>query len=330
MAEKKVTKTSTKEAIFAAYQDCLKKLKEKESMVVDPYADQKKAEAARVEESAANFIESGFVSPEVVQKYKDLKESIAQKEAILKELYDIEAEGAKVAAMHNTYRVTKVELDEQAKADAEARRAEKKALEDQIAEEIKEARANLVKTKKDLDLEEKAYKKDLDQARAREAEEYKYNLNRSRSKENDAWEDEKAQREKVLATKENDLNERLTAVAEREKAMADLESKVEAFPKRLEEATEAGKQAGKAEADKSHAFEKRAMEKSAEYEKNLLQAQVDSLKAQIASADIKVKELETKLDAAYTRNQELATAVAQNSGSKTYVTAPEPTGNGKK
>lgn len=329
MAEK-VKKTDTKEKIFAAYQEALKKIKEKEAMVVDPYADQKKQEAERIEKSAADFIESGFVSPEVVQKYNDLKESIAQKEAILKELYDIEAEGAKVAAMHNTYKVTKIELDEQAKADADARRAEKAELDAQIKAEIKEAQANLAKTKKDLDAEEKAYKKDLDQARAREAEEYKYNLNRSRSKENDAWEDEKAQREKILAQKEADLAERLASVAEREKSMADLEAKVEAFPKKLEEATEAGKAAGKAEADKSHAFEKRAMEKSAEYEKNLLQAKVDAQTTLIASQDAKIKELETKLDAAYTRNQELATTVAKNSGSTTIVQSSDTDNRSKK
>ncbi len=329
MAEKKVSKTSTKEAIFNAYQEAMKKLKEKESMVVDPYETQKAEEAKRVEKSAAEFIESGFVSESVIQKYKDLKESIAKSEANLKELYDIEAEGAKLAAMHNAYLTTKAELDEQAKTDAEARKAEKSELIKTIDAEIKEANANLVKTKKELDAEEKVYKKDLDKARTREAEEYKYNQERTRAKENDAWADEKATREKILATKENDLVERTKAVADREAKMAELEEKVESFPKKLEDAKEEGKAAGKAEADKSHAFEKRAMEKSAEYEKNLLTAKIESLEAAAKASAEKIKDLETKLDAAYTRNQELATTVAKNSGSTTYVQAAE-TPSGKK
>jgi len=329
MADTKVKKTDTKEKIFSAYQEALKKLKEKESMVVDPYADQKKAEAERVENSAAEFIESGFVSAEVIQKYNDLKESIAQKEATLKELFDIEASGAKVAAMINAYKTTKAELDELAKTEAAERVAQRDAQIAEIKEEIKEAQGNLVKVKKDLDAEEKAYRKDLANARNREAEEYKYNLERTRSKENDAWADEKEAREKALAAREAELKSRTDAVAEREEKMNDLESKVAEFPKRLEEATESGKAAGKAEADKSHAFEKRAMEKSAEYDKKLLESKVEAQATLIESQAAKIKELEDKLDAAYTRNQELATTVAKNSGSTTIVQSSETSGNKK-
>ena len=329
MADTKVKKTDTKEKIFSAYQEALKKLKEKESMVVDPYADQKKAEAERVENSAAEFIESGFVSAEVIQKYNDLKESIAQKEATLKELFDIEASGAKVAAMINAYKTTKAELDELAKTEAAERVAQRDAQIAEIKEEIKEAQGNLVKVKKDLDAEEKAYRKDLANARNREAEEYKYNLERTRSKENDAWADEKETREKALAAREAELKSRMDAVAEREEKMNDLEGKVAEFPKRLEEATENGKAAGKAEADKSHAFEKRAMEKSAEYDKKLLESKVEAQATLIESQSAKIKELEDKLDAAYTRNQELATTVAKNSGSTTIVQSSETSGNKK-
>jgi hypothetical protein len=72
------------------------------------------------------------------------------------------------------------------------------------------------------------------------------------------------------------------------------------------------------------------MEKSAEYEKNLLQAKVDSQAAIIKSQNEKIAALEKKLDEAYSRTQELATTVAKNSGSTTYVTAPESTPSGKK
>jgi hypothetical protein len=183
--------------------------------------------------------------------------------------------------------------------------------------------------KKDLDAEEKAYRKDLANARNREAEEYKYNLERTRSKENDAWADEKETREKALAAREAELKSRTDAVIEREEKMNDLESKVAEFPKRLEEATENGKAAGKAEADKSHAFEKRAMEKSAEYDKKLLESKVEAQATLIESQAAKIKELEDKLDAAYTRNQELATTVAKNSGSTTIVQSSETSGNKK-
>jgi len=330
MVEKKVTKASSKDVIYAAYLEASKKLKEKESTVTDPYAEQKKAEAARQEKSAAEFIESGFVSPEVIQKYKDLKNEIAEKEAILKELYGIESEGAKLAAMHNAYKVTKIELDDAAAQEAEVRKADKDAQIAQINAEIKEAQDNLKKTKKELDEDEKLYKKDLASQRAREAEEFKYNLERSRSKENDAWEDEKAAREKTLADREADLANRTKAITEREAKMDEMEKQISEFPKRLEEAEANGKAAGKADADKSHAFEKRAMEKTAEYEKNLLQAKVEAQETTIKAQSEKIASLEKKLDDAYVRNQELATTVAKNSGTTTYVTSTESTPSGKK
>jgi DNA repair exonuclease SbcCD ATPase subunit len=330
MVEKKVTKASSKDVIYAAYLEASKKLKEKESTVTDPYAEQKKAEAARQEKSAAEFIESGFVSPEVIQKYKDLKNEIAEKEAILKELYGIESEGAKLAAMHNAYKVTKIELDDAAAQEAEVRKAEKDAQIAQINAEIKEAQDNLKKTKKELDEDEKLYKKDLASQRAREAEEFKYNLERNRSKENDAWEDEKAAREKALADREADLATRTEAITAREAKMDELEKQINEFPKRLEEAEANGKTAGKADADKAHAFEKRAMEKTAEYEKNLLQAKVEAQETTIHAQNEKIASLEKKLDDAYVRNQELATTVAKNSGTTTYVTSAESTPSGKK
>ena len=330
MAEKKVTKTSSKDVIFAAYQEAMKKLKEKESSVSDPYAEQKRAEAARQEKSANDFIESGFVSEDVIQKFNDLKNEISKKEDLLKELYGIEAEGAKLAAMHNAYKTVKIDLDEAADQEAKARKAEKEALIAQINSEIKEAQDSLKKTKKELDEEEKLYKKDLAQQRAREAEEFKYSQERTRSKENDAWEDEKAIREKELADREKDLSERTKAVEEREAKMDDLEKQIDQFPKRLEEAEKVAKDAGKAEAEKSHVFEKRAIEKNAEYEKNLLQAKVDSQAAIIQSQNAKIESLEKKLDEAYIRNQELATTVAKNPGTTTYVTSAEPSTSGKK
>ena len=139
-----------------------------------------------------------FVSPDIIQKFTDLKNEIAEKSATLKELYGIEEEGAKIAAMHNAYKVMKIELDEAADQESKARQAEKVTQIAQINAEIKEAQDNLKKTKKELDEEEKQYKKDLAQLRSREAEEFKYNLDRTRVKENDAWADEKAAREKVF------------------------------------------------------------------------------------------------------------------------------------
>lgn len=328
---KKIDGTSTKAQILEAYNQALEKNKELEKLKVDPYADQKKAEEDRVEKSAAEFIESGFVSDTVVQKYNDLKADLAKKEADLKNLFGIEAKGASIAAMISAYNTTKAQLDVQKDEDAAARIEERNKLIDQINADIKEARENAAAIKKELDEQNKTYNKDLATARAREKEEFDYNLKRTRSKENDEWNDEKEAREKEMSEKETDLANRISAVEVREAKMAELEQKVDSIPTLVEEAEKKGKEEGKAEADKSHAFEKRALEKSAEYEKNLLQAKIDSLTESIEELKTKNADLAKKLDDAYTRNQELATTVAKNSGSTTYVTQADSSDvNGKR
>lgn len=316
---KKVTKTSTKEAMYEAYQESLEEIKKQKALVSDLRAEQKKLEAEIKEKNASEAVSASFISPEWVQKFNDLKETIAQKEAQLKELFGIEAQADSLAALINTHNVMQEKLQVEATEAAKIRKAEADAQIAEISQQIKDATAQLAKVKKELDADEKQYKKDLDTARKREAEEFKYNLDRSRSLENDKWNDEKAAREKVMKDQEDELAERIAEVTKREEKMDELEAKVAQIPDLKETAFTEGKTAGKKEADTSHAFEKKSIEKQAEYDKGLLQEKVESLTKQITEKDARIKELEIKLDNAYTRNQELATAVAQNPSTHTVV-----------
>lgn len=320
---KTVKATSTKSEIFTAYQEAKKKIQELESMNPDPYAVKKVEEKERRDKSAEDFVGSGYVSEVFVQKMKDLKESIADKEKELKDLYNIEVKASDLSAMIGAYNLKKTELDEAAKADADQRKADRDATIAQYAEEVKTAKEEAEKTKKEADAEVAEYKKQLKIQRDREAEEFTYNLNRSRSKENDEWSDQKKQREKELSNKEANLNERIDEVTKREEKMNDLETQVASIDEKVKESYEKGKADGKAEAEKSHAFEKRYMEKDAKYNQDILQSKIDTANAIIKDQESKIAALEEKLDNAYKRNQELATTVAQNGGSKTYITGTD-------
>lgn len=312
----KSTKKDAKESIKKTYASEKAKSAAKKALTVDPYEETKKAKKERAKASAEEFIKSEFVSEVIKQQFHDLELEINEKKALIENLYGIEAEGAAMADLVNAHNVLQAELDEEAAKNQAERQAlrEKEELEKKTA--IEELKAEFDKTKKALDLEEKMYKNDLKVAREREAAEYSYNLNRTRSKENDEWEDVKAAREKELADKEADLAKRVEDVVAREAKVSELEARVNEIPELIKKAQEDGKAQGIKETNTSHVFEKRAIEKQAEYDKSLLTKEIQLQQSVIEDLQAKVKSLEEKLDAAYVRNQDLATTVAKNSGVK--------------
>lgn len=325
MATKTTAKKDAKESIKKTVGAEKAKTAAKKALVVDPYEEKKKAEKARVKASAAEFIKSDLVSEEYKQKYADLVADIEEKTNLLNNLYGIEAEAVSMAELVNAHNVLQAELDAEAKVAADERLAAKNADEAERKQMLEDLKAEYDKAKKILAAEQKQYESDLKVAREREQAEFDYNLKRERSKENDAWADQKAAREKELATKEANLAERIAEITAKEASIAELEAKVAEIPELVKKATEEGKAAGKKEAETSHVFEKRAMEKQNEFDKTILSNKIELQENTIGELQAKVASLEAKLDAAYTRNQELATTVAKNSGVKEVIRAAEPT-----
>lgn len=292
----------------------------KKALVTDPLEEKKKEEAKRVKTSAAEAIKSDLFSEEVKQKYYDLQTEIGNLETQLKDLYGIDAKALELADLINAYNVKESELDEQAKMNAAEREASAKSQIADLTAAIQAKKDELEKTKKSLDAEEKQYRADLKTAREREEAEFMYNQTRVRSKENDAWADEKADREKKLQERELAVSAREEEVTKREAKMSDLEKQVAEIPSLVENATKSGKEEGKKEAEKNNAFETRYLKKEHENAVSLLQAEVKNQEKQITTLTEQVASLQAKLDAAYVRNQELATTVAKNSGTTKIVT----------
>lgn len=296
------------------------KRESKEALKTDLHAVQKKAERKRVGDNAQAALNLEYVSDAAKQVLLDLQSEIAYKKSEIEELCGIETEGTKMADMISAHNILQAELEEQHEADKKAIAEEKARLENEKKEAINALTDEFNKARKNYLEQDTQYKNDLRIAREREAEEYKYNLDRERSKENDAWNDEKAAREKVLGDREEAVTKRESEVALRESKMDDLETKVSQIPSLIDEATKEGKAAGKAEAEKANAFDKRYMTKEHENEVNLLKSEVTNLTKENDSLKEANKELQKKLDDAYIRNQELATTVAKNSGTTKIVT----------
>ena len=114
-------------------------------------------------------------------------------------------------------------------------------------------------------------------------------------------------RETAALEKETELNAKADHVKE-------LEAKVEEIPTLIAAATEEGIKKGRADADKSNAFEVRALKKDAEYQKQLLEDKNERLTEDLANARAEKVELQQKLDDAYAQMRELAAKTVESTG----------------
>ena len=312
MAE--ITMKSTKAEIMEAYKAAVEKLDTRDRMIDDPAKEAAKAKKVEVIASADKTAKEDIFNPEIIKKYNDLTEAITMKQIELDDLYGIEAKANAMAAMINAYKEKNEELKEnQAAKEAEfdLRMKEKKeALESEIAD-LEQHKKDVMNS---IDVEAAAKIKEIEQARKRDEEVYTYNLNRSRKIENDKWEDEKADREKILELRETAALEKETELNAKADHVKELEAKVEEIPTLIAAATEEGIKKGKADADKSNAFEVRALKKDAEYQKQLLEDKIERLAEDLANARAEKVELQQKLDDAYAQMRELAAKTVESTG----------------
>lgn len=316
-----MTMKNTKQELFDAYDAALKELERVKALKESPADAMEEKRKLAMEENAAKAVESSVFSEEITQQYKDLQESIESKKAVLKELYDIEANASSLAAIINAtkekqyqleadYKARKVELDNEYKAEVDKNQAELKEMQEAISlarKEVRDARADEL---------EKVHIE-----RKREEEEYAYNLKRQRKIENDEWEDEKAEREKTLSDKEIAAN---TMFAEAESKLDELEElreKVEEIPTLIENAEKEGREAGQKEAAKEYDYKKTMYEKEKEYEISKLEDRTAMLEEKLKSEEQKSAELQAKLDEAYTRMNTLASDTVKANGAVRIVSS---------
>lgn len=331
-----VSMKNTKQEIFKALQEAEQKIKDAQGIKYDPMAEIEAARKERQAQVAADIAGKGILSESIVQEYNAINQEIADKKKELSDLYGIEinlntllatmnANAAKTVELENEYDSRKARLEEEyAQKEAELKKSYAD-MEENAGEQYEENMAKLNKQLKAKETEvneaiatlQKNYeneKRTLAVQRKRDEEEYKYQIDREHTKENDAWEDEKAAREKALADKENAARELLAEAEAKVEYISELEAKVAEIPKLVEEANISGINEGKATAGKEYAFEKRALTKDAEHSVALLQAKLDRAEEDLESALEKNATLQEKLDNAYEQMRELATRTVESSG----------------
>lgn len=312
MAE--ITMKSTKAEIMEAYKEAVEKLDTRDRMIDDPAKEAAAKLKTEVIKSADATAKEYIFNPEIIKKYNDLTEAIEIKQLELDELYGIETKANAMAAMINAYKEKNEELKEaQAakEAEIEAELGEKKDTLKAEIEALKQQKQEIIDS---INAEAKARENEIKLTRSREEDEYTYNLKRSRKAENDKWEDEKAAREKILELRETAALEKETELNAKADHVKELEAKVEEIPTLIAAATEEGIKKGRADADKSNAFEVRVLKKDAEYQKQLLEDKNERLTEDLANARAEKVELQQKLDDAYAQMRELAAKTVESTG----------------
>lgn len=310
----KITEKNTKAEILAAYNEALERLDAQDSMKDDPIAEKANEEKVRVFNSADEVVDMGILNPEITKKYTDLKTAIDLTQKELNELYGIQTKANSFVALVNAYKDKTVQLENEYKELKESKIKELEDVKSAILTEIDTLKVEKKETLDSIKFESQELKATLAKERARDEEEYTYNLNRTRKQENDAWKDEKSTREKELADKEKEVQSKLEYIVELENKVKDMAEEIEIIKASVETARTEGYDKGKADANKSNAFEVRAITTKNEYEQKALQDRVTHLEESLA-AEREAKEIiQDKLDSAYAQMKELASETVKSSG----------------
>lgn len=281
----KVTKSSTKDVIYNAYQEALKELEAAKSSTFNPNEIKAAKETKATLKNAKDIVEMNILNEEIVAKYKDLEKAIEIKKSELNEYYGIEKEVDSILALIEAKKAIEAELD-----------CEYAVKENDWQNKIADLKNEYTETAATLKKE-----------RQREEEEYAYNLKRTRQVENDKWADEKATREIVLKARENAVTEREKVVSESEDKLAKLTSEVETIPVLIASAKEEAYEAARKELAKEHAIEKSVIEREAKLEKTLLEKELEALKEANKRLEAQNADLASKLETAQERVQTIAT-----------------------
>lgn len=254
-----------------------------------------------------------------VANYKELDDAISLKRDEIKELFDIEASAYALIALINLQEEQQTTFDEHMAERKERAQAELQAV-------ISETQERRTAFRTEID----QLRKETEVSRKREETEFIYARDRARKLDNDKWEDDKAARLKVFNTElavqqteldafKADIDKRVEEVTARETAVADLQAKVDEIPSLIEAAAAKAAKDAKTSADISNGFAVRALEKAAESAKALSDMRIENLEKALASEQERVAGLETKLDEAYAKIENISGKAVDAASGASYV-----------
>lgn len=309
-----ITMKSTKQEIMDAYLAAKKTLDEQASMKDDPVATAKVEQEAQIIASAEVTVNEDILNPVIIEKYKKLNAAIELKTKELNNLYGIESEANSLVAIINAHKDKVSEIEANYKQKTELLQKEYNQKKAEIDEDIANLKLEKQNILDSINTEANEARAEVAKKRAREEEEYTYNRDRQRQIEENECNDKKEEEEKELEKRVAEVTKREEALTDQSDYIIELEGKVNSIPTLVEEAKAEGVKQGKADADKSNAFEVRALKKENEYNTNLLNDKIERLTSDLENVKSEKADLQARLDDAYTRMNELAMKTTEATG----------------
>ena len=274
------------------------------------------------------------------ENYKNLNQAIKLKQIELEEIYGIEKEAAKLAAI--------LEAQNQTKEDFEKEMAEKREREEnELTVKRNQLEKQIAETKTAWEKERSVYleiiaeeKSKNEKEQIRENEEYEYQLKRTREIEENKFVDEKEQIEKEIKQKKDEfekfrqtkgmeLDEREKHVAERELIMDELLKKVDSFPAQLEKAVYSAEKQTDKKLSERFSQNEALLLKGFEGEKNVFETRVIALESLVKDQAKQIDKLNTQQEKAYKQVQDIASKAVAGSVDRPHNITVKTTETGK-
>ena len=326
-AVKKLSDKNTKQEMLEAYQALAKQLEAKRQAELNPerkIEERKAEEALKVADAVASDgidREIGGLKSEIGKMLADVSEKLSA-EAVrfrsvqkaveirareLQELYGIEKSASALAAL--------IEAQNQKRRDFELEMAKQR---EELKREIDETRLQWQKERQTHEAEIRERDAAEKKAREREKEQFEYAFKREQGALRDKLNDEKAILEKELRLKkestEKELAERERVLAEKETELNTLRAKAVAFPKELDDAVN---KAVKEATDKLKLEAKNRedlLKKEFEGERNVLTTRIESMEKTLKDVTDQNARSSKQLEAAYQKVQEIAEKTIESAG----------------
>ena len=303
MKKEEITLKNTKQEILDALNEALLREKNSAKTKSNPILEEKERKVNEAVQETKRNVDDNVFSENLIKKFKDLELAIATEEEKLKNLYGVEQELSNLTLAVNASKDIITELEDRKKRETIKIEGEIKDLEEKFNRKSKEL-------SKEYDLKSQSLKVE----RERETEEYEYKIKRERELDKNAWEDEKKIREANLKAKEDEANKLLIDAKEKEKYIAELETKVADIPNLLIKEYEKGKKEVTSELEKEHKYQIELLKKDYQNTIDRQNDKIESLNLEIEKANTLNASLQEKMDKAYLELKELATKTVEANG----------------
>jgi hypothetical protein len=326
MQPKKLSMASTKQEMLEAYQSLLRQLEEKKEAELKP---EKKLEEKKAREvvKVADSLSAEGVGHEIstlkgdigkmltqisdkmedeVNKFNTIQKAIELKEKEIQELYEIEKSAMTLAAL--------IETQNQKRQQFEAEMSSRK---EELTQEIQTLRSQWAKEKSDYEAEIKERDLAEKKKRDRDKEEYEYGFKRQQQIAKDKFEDEKAKLEKEIQVKkeqmEIELKSREKVIAEKEEELNDLRKKVGLFPKEMEAAVNRAVKETTERLNLESRNREELLRKELIGEKNVLTTRIEALEKTAKEQNAQITGLTQLLEKANQKVQDIAVKALESS-----------------